>query len=85
MARNIIKRVPLDGGFIMHGLAAMVWFRVLSIAQVSNSYPILITLIFVLVSVGAIFFFEDTFSVQKGLSIFVITLMLLGIIEVASA
>jgi len=82
MVLNIIKQVPFDIGFIMYGLAAIVWFRVLSIAQVSSSYPILVALTFMLVSVGAMIFFKDTFSLQKGLSILVI---LIGIIGVASA
>lgn len=81
-ALNIVKQVPFDIGFILYGLAAIVWFRVLSIAQVSSSYPILVALTFVLVSVGAMFFFKDTFTTQKALSIL---LILIGIIGVATA
>jgi len=79
---HILQQAPFDIGVIVYGIAALVWFRVLSIAQVSLSYPFLIATTFVLVSVGAMLFFKEPFSLQKILSIFII---LVGIIGVASA
>jgi multidrug transporter EmrE-like cation transporter len=67
-------------GFLLYGFAALVWFRVLSTENLSSSYPLLISLTFVMVTLGAAFFFQERLSVQKicGLGI-----ILAGVIAVA--
>jgi multidrug transporter EmrE-like cation transporter len=52
-------------GLVAYALAALVWFRVLSIAQVSTSYPILVGMTFVMVNVGAVLWFRESISVLK--------------------
>ena len=52
-------------GIIFYGSAAIVWFSVLSIEELSTSYPILVGLTFVFVSLGAAVFFQEHFSIQK--------------------
>lgn len=52
-------------GVILYGSAAVVWFSVLSIEDLSTSYPVLVGLTFILVAVGAVFFFHEHFSLQK--------------------
>jgi multidrug transporter EmrE-like cation transporter len=69
-------------GFVLFGAAAIIWFKVLSLAEVSASYPILVGLTFALVSVGAVGLFQESMSVLKGLGIGVI---LAGIVLVAWA
>jgi multidrug transporter EmrE-like cation transporter len=69
-------------GLVAYALAAVVWFRVLSVAEVSTSYPILVGLTFVMVSVGAVFWFRESVSFLKVVGIVVI---LAGIVLVAKA
>jgi len=59
-------------GLVAYALAALVWFRVLSVAQVSTSYPILVGLTFVMVSVGAVLWFRESISFPKVVGIAVI-------------
>jgi len=69
-------------GFLSYGLAAIVWFKVLSIAEVSSSYPILVGLTFILVTVGAVLWFRESINAIKILGIAVI---LAGIVLVAKS
>jgi multidrug transporter EmrE-like cation transporter len=69
-------------GFILYGIAALIWFRVLSVANLSTSYPLLVSLTFVLVTLGAVFFFREPVSTQKIVGIAVIVA---GIVLVASS
>ena len=52
-------------GVVLYGLAAIVWFSAISIEDLSTSYPILVGLVFILVALGAIFFYQEAFSWQK--------------------
>lgn len=69
-------------GLVAYALAALVWFRVLSISEVSTSYPILVGLTFVMVSVGALLWFKESISFAKVVGIAII---LAGIVLVARA
>jgi multidrug transporter EmrE-like cation transporter len=69
-------------GFIFYGLAAIIWFRVLSTENLSTSYPLLISITFVLVTLGAAMLFHEQISWQKILGLGVI---LAGIVIVAHA
>ena len=67
-------------GLVAYALAAIVWFRVLSIAQDSTSYTILVGLTFIMVSVGAVLWFRESIGFLKVVGIAVI---LAGIVLVA--
>jgi multidrug transporter EmrE-like cation transporter len=69
-------------GVILYGLAALIWFQVLSMAPLSISYPVLVALTFLLVTAGAIMTFHESVTVQKIAGILVI---LAGIIMVSRA
>jgi len=69
-------------GFMAYGLSALVWFRVLSVAEVSLSYPILVGLAFVMVTLGGVLYFGETVGWLKFGGILTI---LAGIIMVARA
>lgn len=76
-------REPLFlSGLALYFTAAVVWFRVISTEALSSSYPLLVSLTFLCVTVGATVFFHEQLSVQKlvGLAI-----LLLGIVVVARA
>jgi multidrug transporter EmrE-like cation transporter len=81
-AGALLRQPTFVAGVILYGAAAVVWFRVLSVAEVSTSYPILIGLTFVLVSIGAVAWFQESMSVVKAAGIAVI---LAGIVLVGRA
>ena len=68
------------GGVVLYGLAALVWFSVVSIERLSISYPVLVGLTFILVTSGAMVFFSEPLSWQKLSGIAII---LTGIVVVA--
>ncbi|MDA9981314.1 hypothetical protein N9H39_00945 [Gammaproteobacteria bacterium] len=67
-------------GVICYGLAALVWFGVLSTESLSTSYPVLVGLTFIMVAIGGVFFFQESFGLQK----FIAMAMILGGIVVAA-
>jgi len=69
-------------GVFFYGLAAVVWFSVVAIEELSISYPILVGLTFTLVALGAMLFFHETLSWQKLIGM---ALILAGIVVVARA
>lgn len=78
---SLIREPMFLVGVILYGAAAVVWFRVLSFENLSNSYPLLVSLTFALVTLGAVYFFHEQISLQKIVGLLVI---LVGIIIVAS-
>jgi len=69
-------------GLMLYATAALVWFRVISTENLSSSYPLLVSLTFMLVTLGATVFFREPVSRQKVLGLAVI---LAGIVLVARA
>ena len=69
-------------GLTLYGTAALVWFSVLSTENLNTSYPLLVSLTFILVTLGATMFYREPISWQKVLGIGVI---LTGIILIARA
>jgi multidrug transporter EmrE-like cation transporter len=69
-------------GLTAYALAALVWFRVLSVAEVSTSYPILVGLTFVMVTVGAALLFKESVNLLKVVGI---ATVLVGVILIARA
>jgi multidrug transporter EmrE-like cation transporter len=59
-------------GFILYFLAALVWFRVVAYEPLSTAYPVMVGLIFVMVSLGAIIVFGEPMSVRKMIGLLVI-------------
>jgi multidrug transporter EmrE-like cation transporter len=59
-------------GIVLYGVAAIIWFRVLSTEDLSLSYPLFVSLTFVLVTLGAAYFFREHISWQRALGMFVI-------------
>jgi multidrug transporter EmrE-like cation transporter len=76
----LLKNPIFDIGVVMYGVAALVWFRVISTEQLSSAYPLLVSISFVFITMGAVVFFHETLSWMKILGIVVI---LAGIVFVA--
>jgi multidrug transporter EmrE-like cation transporter len=71
-------RQPLfDTGMVLYAVAAILWFRVLSTEDLSLSYPLLVSLTFILVTVGGAVFFKEHISLQR---VFGIAVMLAGFV-----
>ena len=78
-----LARQPLFvAGVGLYATAALVWFRVISTENLSSSYPLLVSLTFVLLTLGATVFFHEPVSWQKVVGLGVI---LAGIVLVARA
>jgi multidrug transporter EmrE-like cation transporter len=85
LVRELVRlaRQPLfDVGVLLYGLASLVWFRIISTENLNSSYPLLVSLTFLFVTLGATLFFREPVGVQKVAGIAAI---LLGIVLVASA
>lgn len=60
-----------SAGFIIYFLAALVWFRVVATEPLTVAYPVLVSLTFILVTLGAVLMFGEAISLRKiaGLAI----------------
>ena len=69
-----------DIGFVLYGLAALVWFRVLSTQPLSLAYPVLVSLTFMFVSIGAAILFQEPVTARKliGLAVILIGILVVG-------
>ena len=65
---------------VVFGVAALLWFRVISTEHLSTAYPLLVGLSFVLITLGAVVLFHEPIHWQKVLGIGII---LAGIVLVA--
>ena len=67
-------------GVFLYGLAALIWFRVLSITELSGAYPVLVGLTFCLVTVGAIVWFKESVGVLKmtGIAMILVGIIIVG-------
>ena len=69
-------------GLALYGTSALLWFRVISTEELSTSYPLLVSMTFILVTLGAAVFFHERISAQKLVGLAVI---LIGIVVIARA
>ena len=80
--QRLLHWPPFYLGWILYGLAAVIWFRVLKTEPLSSSYPILTALTFLIVSAGATLIFREEISLMKASGMAII---LFGIALVARA
>jgi len=69
---NLAKQPLFDLGLIFYALATLVWIRVLSVEPLSIAYPVLVSLTFLLVTMGAVLLFCESLSWQKILGLIII-------------
>ena len=67
-------------GFAIYFLASVVWFRVVATEPLSVAYPVLVSLTFILVTTGAVVFFDEAISLRKIIGL---TVILAGIFLVS--
>lgn len=80
--RGLLMQPLFTVGVLLYGLASIVWFAIISTENLNSSYPLLVSVTFVLVTAGATVLFREPLSWQKVVGIAVI---LAGIFTVASA
>jgi len=79
---RLARQTLFDLGILLYGIASLVWFRIVSTENLNSSYPLLVSLTFIFVTLGATLLFREPLSVQKVVGLGVI---LVGIVLVASA
>jgi multidrug transporter EmrE-like cation transporter len=77
---RLVSQPMFDIGFIFYGLAALVWFRVLSTQPLSLAYPLLVSLTFLFVTLGAVTLLEEPMTARKlaGLVIILVGIFIVG-------
>ncbi len=69
----LISQPLFDLGFLLYALASLVWFQVISTEPLNAAYPLLVSLTFLLVTIGATFFFQESLTFRQliGLGIII--------------
>jgi multidrug transporter EmrE-like cation transporter len=80
--RRLLLNPVFDLGVFLYAAASLVWFGVVSSESLSSSYPLLVSVSFILVTAGAAVLFHEALSVQKVIGI---GILLVGILIVATA
>jgi multidrug transporter EmrE-like cation transporter len=52
-------------GFLLSGVAALMWFRILAIEKLSTCYPLFVSLTYSLITLAAFYFLHEKISLQK--------------------
>ncbi len=80
--KHLALQPVFDVGVVLYGVSSLIWFGVVSSENLNAAYPIVVSLSFLLVTLGSTLFFHESISMQKGVGIFV---LLVGITLVATA
>lgn len=64
-ATYLLTDIPFLLGVFLYGLAAVVWVGVLSLEELSLSYPVLVSLTFLLVTAGAVVIHRESITPLK--------------------
>ena len=70
----------LIAGLTLYGLSFLIWLRVLTFNDLSRSYPIFATIVFLMTTLGSVIFLKENITVIRVVGIAV---MLTGIFIVA--
>lgn len=53
------------GGLALYGFSFVIWLRVLTISDLSKSYPIFVTFVFILTTIGSVIFLKESVSLMR--------------------
>jgi multidrug transporter EmrE-like cation transporter len=76
----LIRQPAFVGGFLLTGVAALMWFRILATQKLSTCYPLFVSLTYSFITIGAFYFLHEKISTQKILGLVII---IVGITTVA--
>jgi multidrug transporter EmrE-like cation transporter len=62
---GLVRQGKFVAGFLLSGIAALMWFRILATQKLSTCYPLFVSLTYTLITVGAFYFFHEKMSLQK--------------------
>jgi len=74
---KLIAQPLFDCGILLYVVASLIWFHVISTEPLSIAYPLLVSLTFIFVTLGAIVIFHEALNLTKLVGIIII---LIGII-----
>jgi len=77
---GLLRQPAFVVGFLLTGVAAFMWFRILATQKLSTCYPLFVSLTYSLITLGAFYFLHEKVSVQKIVGLLII---LVGITTVA--
>ena len=77
---SLLRQPAFVGGFLLSGVAALMWFRILATQKLSTCYPLFVSLTYTLITIGAFYFLHEKISAQKLLGLLII---IVGITTVA--
>jgi drug/metabolite transporter (DMT)-like permease len=74
----LLRQPVFVTGVVLYGLAALIWFRVLPMEKLTTSYPMLVSLTFIMVTIGAVLVFHEHVNLQKvsGLAVIIAGIVL---------
>ena len=77
---NLCKQPFFDIGIILYAITTLVWIRILATEPLSVAYPVLVSITFLLVTIGGTIIFRETLNAYK---IFGLLVIITGIIIVS--
>jgi drug/metabolite transporter (DMT)-like permease len=77
---SLLQQPAFAAGFLLTGIAALMWFRILATQKLSTSYPLFVSLTYSLITIGAVYFLHEKISIQKLVGLVII---IIGITTVA--
>ena len=69
---SLLRQPAFVGGFLLTGVAALMWFRILATQKLSTCYPLFVSLTYTLITIGAFYFLHEKISTQKLLGLLII-------------
>jgi drug/metabolite transporter (DMT)-like permease len=69
---GLLRQPSFVGGFLLTGVAALMWFRILATQKLSDCYPLFVSLTYSLITIGAFYFLHEKISMQKLLGLVII-------------
>jgi multidrug transporter EmrE-like cation transporter len=71
---NLLLQPLFFVGFLLYFAAALVWFRTIAIAPLTVAYPLMVSLTFILVTLGAMLLWGEPMTVLKLVGLIAIIL-----------
>ena len=62
---RLLRQPMFVSGFLLSGVAALMWFRILATQKLSTCYPLFVGLTYSLLTLGAFYFLHEKISLQK--------------------
>ena len=71
-ALRLLRQPAFVSGFLLTGVGALLWIRILATQKLSTSYPLFVSLTYTLITLGAAYFLHEKISIQKIVGLVVI-------------